>query len=974
MKKMFLCGSILLGAISFLMAQSNPFIVYPKDAQDDLLRQEWARDFSSGNAPGNEDAVDLVVDDAGNIYITGNGTNLPFQDDIFTARYSADGQLVWMDYYNGEENGDDWARRILLAPDNRAVYVVGAISDRNEDFVIIKYSLDGERLWTVPFGGTSARFQGWLADAMIDVDGNIIVLGGWSVVAIIKFNSLGERQWITYLGDESANVQAGALTCDVKGNIYWAGIVDETDSPGEAFLVAKYDREGNEVWRTQTQESRWSNGVNAIAVDAQGNVTVVGYGDIDGGQHNFITLYYDSLGRKRWHVQEGGSSGYQDEAYDVLMDEFGHIYVTGRIENWGTGLDFLTVKYDTAGNQIWRNMFHSSSGNNDTALRLKLDQHKNVFVCGFLRHSNQRNLSVIKLDSAGEQQWNSLYPGSVSSIEMGFFMDFQENLYLVGTASEDSSGDDALTIKLNPDGEIAWAVRYDKPGNSNDTAIALSFDHAGNAIVLGKTETTVANTDFLLLKYDQDGELLWRQQFEDSPGSNDKTEALAVDTDGSIFIFGESQSSGDPATRIVTMKYSPAGDHEWTARYQDAGENFAGDIAVDLTGNIVVTGSSRTLEDRHYMVTVKYDRNGNEIWLSRFSTPSYRYINSNVISIDSDGNAYIAARGARNPGVGNSTTVALTLKYTPDGQLEWLRPYVGSEGRNTFLQDMTLDRKGDVYVGAMTFVDSLGYVADLVKYDKDGREKWVQRCSEASYGSPSAIATDLSGNIVVAAGIRTGTTDELLLLKYSRNGTEIWQRSGPDPGFTKQLAVDSYGNVYVVGYTFEPGENHNFLALGYTPDGELSWQGTYNGPQNTMERAYLIAADTRGAVWVVGKTAGGKNYDDTGYITTVKYAHEDLASQPGTFNLSQNYPNPFNAGTAIRYNLQQRSEVELTIYNTLGQKVETLVSGLQPAGAYEIRWQPSGLASGTYVYRLETQDVGENGRRLVEVRKLVLLK
>ncbi len=96
-------------------------------------------------------------------------------------------------------------------------------------------------------------------------------------------------------------------------------------------------------------------------------------------------------------------------------------------------------------------------------------------------------------------------------------------------------------------------------------------------------------------------------------------------------------------------------------------------------------------------------------------------------------------------------------------------------------------------------------------------------------------------------------------------------------------------------------------------------------------------------------------------------AHGEDNTLPRTFSLSQNYPNPFNPGTTIRYTLPRSTHVVLSIYNVLGQKLETLIDEHQFAGEYIAFWDGSRFASGMYFYRLVTDQA-------VETKKMILLK
>jgi C1A family cysteine protease len=96
---------------------------------------------------------------------------------------------------------------------------------------------------------------------------------------------------------------------------------------------------------------------------------------------------------------------------------------------------------------------------------------------------------------------------------------------------------------------------------------------------------------------------------------------------------------------------------------------------------------------------------------------------------------------------------------------------------------------------------------------------------------------------------------------------------------------------------------------------------------------------------------------------------------PESFHLEQNYPNPFNPTTTINYQLPMTSHVELSVFNLLGQKVVTLVSGRQYAGKHQVEWDASYLSSGVYLYQLTANGIlsGET-KQYIQTRKMIILK
>lgn len=114
-------------------------------------------------------------------------------------------------------------------------------------------------------------------------------------------------------------------------------------------------------------------------------------------------------------------------------------------------------------------------------------------------------------------------------------------------------------------------------------------------------------------------------------------------------------------------------------------------------------------------------------------------------------------------------------------------------------------------------------------------------------------------------------------------------------------------------------------------------------------------------------TEGMEFWEDSFPLYLVSGINETVPSIPNEFALEQNYPNPFNPKTVISYQLPVISEVEMSIYNLLGQEVATLVSERQQAGYHKVEWDASDFASGIYYYRIVTGEFDD-------VKKMVLIR
>lgn len=116
-----------------------------------------------------------------------------------------------------------------------------------------------------------------------------------------------------------------------------------------------------------------------------------------------------------------------------------------------------------------------------------------------------------------------------------------------------------------------------------------------------------------------------------------------------------------------------------------------------------------------------------------------------------------------------------------------------------------------------------------------------------------------------------------------------------------------------------------------------------------------------------------KQIDFNGNFEFSNFIYADVNFFPAEITFSQNFPNPFNPSTKINYTLTGSSKVNLTIYNSVGQQVETLIDKHLGAGNYEVEWNAENYASGVYFYFFDVRDE-DNQKSIREIKKLILAK
>ncbi len=521
-----------------------------------------------------------------------------------------------------------------------------------------------------------------------------------------------------------------------------------------------------------------------------------------------------------------------------------------------------------------------------------------------------------------------------------------------------------------------WEKRYNGTGNGYDEATSLFVDAAGNIYVAGASTGSGSGKDFTVVKYNSDGLTQWVGRYNGPGNADDDAYLVKVDNAGNVYVSGASTGSGSGLDYCV-VKYNSAGVQQWASRYNGPGNatDEVYSLQFDNSGNVYITGYSNGGSTGDDICTIKYNSSGAQQWMVRYNGSANNDDYGNSIAIDNAGNSYVTGAVTRT----GSDLDYITVKYNASGVQIWSVFYNGPGNGEDFPSSNAIDANGNIFVTGYSYGSTSGPDYCTIKYNNSGAQQWVQR-----YDGPDGwdeswnIILDPAGNVYItgnSAGVGTG--DDYCTIKYNNSGVQQWiaRYTGSDSSndYCNWVAPDANGNVYVTGIVGDGvGNQQNIVTVGYNSAGVQQWVQTYNGIGNEFDSGNALTVDNQGNVYVTG---GSDNIGNTDFVT-IKYSStigiQPISTEiPDKFQLKQNYPNPFNPSTRIQFSIPNAAtdsrSVKLEIYDISGKLIRTLLNEDLSAGMYEIDFEASGLATGTYFYRLTTDN-------FTETKKMLLIK
>lgn len=310
----------------------------------------WTQRWSSPIKTYSAYAYSIAVDKQQNVYVTGFMSDGLTDGEFVTLKYDSLGNLQWSARYNASPNSIDYSNSIVVDESGNS-YITGWSGGANNlwDYTTIKYSPNGDELWVRRYNG-SADDNDFAYHIALDTSGNVYVTGqsvetgSDNDITTIKYSPDGDVLWTEHYNGPANGYDAGqSIAVDADGNAYVTG--NHTTARGLDCVTLKYSTIGELLW-TASYNGPDNGGdvLISIALDDLANVYVSGF-VASGGASDFVTIKYNTAGVEQWvQLYNGPGNGY-DGTYAIAVDNNRDVLVAGYSTGVGTDYDYTTIKY-----------------------------------------------------------------------------------------------------------------------------------------------------------------------------------------------------------------------------------------------------------------------------------------------------------------------------------------------------------------------------------------------------------------------------------------------------------------------------------------------------------------------------------------------------------------------------------------------------------------------------------------------------
>lgn len=733
------------------------------------ITQDWA--LTNGTTAN--DAIDFPTssasDNAGNTYISGWSTYNEGNAGqyLFLKKISSSGQLDWEKAFDVAQsfNSNSYSR---IAIDNQQNIIIAAPDQYYNGLFVSKVSPTGTILWSDTLNpGSLYR----VAKVLTDNNNNIYIGGSNGDFVLIKYNQDGVLQYnLSIEGGLSAEDLLVSMSLENNNQIILSGNRGDINT-SNAAIVFKYDANGTQLWNTAIQSTNITQIELKDHVVVNDEIFVCGYFySASTDYRGYITKLNNSGVQGTVSIDPQVSTAY----YRLAATGNDLVVVSGDAQIFGS--NSLKLKRFNA---LFAEAWSQSVPSGGFCYQLLTHQNSNIFL--FCEHGLSSNIknTIHKFNDNGDLLW-SVEKDSSTYLAAGNFISISSSNSVRLTAPYEHSNNvpyndylDAFVFDLNTTtGSLNWTYQYDGTTFSEDRTTLLTKDSQGNIYTAGTFSAAYNNTALGIAKYSNTGNLLWLQKLDISAGSNKDDAPLSIvcDAQDNLILAGYSTNTNRD---FLLMKFNPAGTVLWQKVFDGTGNNndqFSS-VITDASSNIYAAGLSvRNFggTNNFYVHQVyKYDPNGTEVW------ENWDYSNTTgaqqLILSPSQQMLYVGCEyygSTTNP----SDIGVFKLRADNGSYLHWISYSGTSTNSNDRLKGIAIDSLERIYLNGN--VNNAGLKSAVIKYDSTLTEIWDNVYTLNGIGNQ--FMQDRNQDVLVT--LSTMTADSIGLLKYSKNGSLIWSK------------------------------------------------------------------------------------------------------------------------------------------------------------------------------------------------------
>ncbi|MCU0414647.1 MAG: SBBP repeat-containing protein [Ignavibacteriaceae bacterium] len=427
---------------------------------------------------------------------------------------------------------------------------------------------------------------------------------------------------------------------------------------------------------------------------------------------SFITAQIDTSWVKRFN----GPLSASDAGSKILVDENGFVYVGSSISKTPGFTDAAVIKYSSDGDTLWLRYYINQFNNGSTLHDMQLDNNGNIIITGQCGGTSLADYFTIKFDTNGNTLWTERYDEGDMDASQAMIVDDTGNIFITGTSWKIYQSNNFLTIKYSPAGDTLWSYLWAGTEDAFDIAKDIELDSYGNVVVAGTTDWHWGTIDYVTIKLNPAGDTAWVRKYDSPEQAHDYLKALVIDNQDNIYVTGDIYKTGGNHN-IVTIKYNVYGDTVWTRRYNGTGngDDVVTDMVIDTDGNIYLAGTSFVSGNGIDCLTMKYNSDGVLMWEKTYAEYSYHPDGANSLALDNSGNVYVTGSAATS----SSNIAYLTIKYDNDGNEKWVTKYDGP-GYNgqDIASSVFVDNSGYVYITGSSAGVTTGNDIATIKYSQ----------------------------------------------------------------------------------------------------------------------------------------------------------------------------------------------------------------------------------------------------------------